>query len=152
MHGRNVFLVSLLSALVLAACDKTGPQGPQGTEGPQGDPGLVGTTGPQGDPGVVGTVGPPGQRGGGYYTSRNDVYCNYTSMAAGSATNVTAKCSTDYDIAVGGGCLGTVAAVGSYPSFWSGVNIGNPASWVCSYTSNQPGAQAWVCCVHVPAP
>lgn len=148
---RTISILSLLATLVIAGCEKgpVGPAGPEGLAGPQGDPGLVGSTGPQGDPGLAGTVGPPG---GGYYRSRNDVYCNYTAMASGAGATVTAKCSTDYDIAVGGGCIATVPAVASYPAFWSGVNVGNPANWNCGYSANQPGAQAWVCCVHVPAP
>ena len=55
-----VLALSMLAALVMAACGAEGPPGPQG---PEGEPGVPGLPGNPGEPGVQGVQGEPGEPG-----------------------------------------------------------------------------------------
>ncbi len=56
-------ILSMVAALVMAACGPEGAQGAQGPQGPPGEPGLAGLPGNPGDAGVQGPAGEPGHPG-----------------------------------------------------------------------------------------
>ena len=58
-----ILILSMIAALVMAACGPEGAQGPQGPQGSPGDPGLAGLPGNPGDAGVQGPPGEPGHPG-----------------------------------------------------------------------------------------
>lgn len=145
---------------VLGGCssDKTGPQGPQGDPGPAGPAGPMGPAGPQGPTGPQGPQGVPGATGGGLYTSRDAIYCNVVTMAAGD-TSVSASCNTEKDLPVTGSCqtktTGTYSLAVNGPQFWH-TQLGFPAEWVCTWAPASgsyvhiDGAQATICCITNP--
>ena len=156
---------ALLSLVVVfaAACDgQKGAAGPTGPQGPQGATGATGATGSQGPTGPTGPVGPPGAANGGFYTSRNDVYCNVVQMATGATIfTVSAICNSDQDLPLTGSCAsiggtGNLTLVVNTPELWAGMNVGNPAGWGCGWINsvgqavNVPGAAATICCIKHP--
>ena len=141
-------LLAFALTLALCACGgSAGPEGPQGQQGPAG---------PQGPQGLNGADGGTGPAGGGYYTSRNTVYCNTVAMAAGD-TFVIASCNNLQDLPLSGGCslpYGTLPVTNSIPVYWDSAAAGSSAAgWLCSWTGTnaaQYGASATICCVSVP--
>lgn len=146
-------ILLLVCAIALSACEgATGAMGPAGPSGPDGG---------------SGPAGPAGTDGGGYYSSRANVYCNTVTNTAGLAV-VTAPCNTLTDIPIGGGCsssptVTTVALVTSQPVAWEAAYVDQvPAYWACAWVSNGAGtstdgtpviltgASAKICCVQVP--
>ena len=159
---RLITFFTLLVALT-AACSssdgKTGPAGLQGSPGPQGE---TGPAGPQGPAGQTGAVGPPGPANGGFYTSRDNVYCVTATMPNDAGvTGIGATCNSDRDLPLTGSCAsvggtGNLTLAGNGPVLWQGMNVGNPASWGCRWVNsagqsvNVPGAVATICCIRVP--
>ena len=157
------FATFALLVAVAAACSgskgEVGPIGPQGPVGPQG---ATGATGAQGPAGATGATGPAGAANGGFYTSRNNVYCVVAQMPNDSSvTGITATCTSDQDLPLTGSCAsigGTpnLTLAGNGPTFWEGMNVGNPAAWNCDWINsagqgvNVPGAAATICCIRHP--
>jgi len=155
--------VFVLALAFGAACDGArGPVGPTGPQGPKGDTGATGATGSTGPTGPTGPMGPPGAANGGYYTSRNDVYCNVVQMANGPTIfTVSAACNSDQDLPLTGSCAsiggtGNLTLATNGPELWEGMNVGNPANWGCGWINssgqsvNVPGAAATICCIKKP--
>ena len=144
--------------LSLTACDKgdTGPAGPAGPKGDKGDPGEQGLPGNQGPQGIQ---GPQGPMGGGYYTSRADIYCK-SSIGTTTGT-VTVACDTANDLPLTGSCSvgGTtplILARNGGLSTWSGPST-QAATWDCSWgdssgviVNNVPTGKAEICCIKHP--
>ena len=145
--------------LSLTACNKgdpgpTGPAGPKGDKGDQGAQGLPGAQGAQGLP------GPQGPIGGGYYTSRADIYCKTSPLGTTTGT-VTVACDTANDLPLAGACSvgGTtplnIAQNGGLNT-WAGSST-QPAEWHCSWSdatgvtvNNVPTGKAEICCIKHP--
>jgi hypothetical protein len=117
----------------------------------------VGSTGATGS---IGPQGPIGPKGGGLYTTRNDVYCNkaLTSDALGV---LRVSCSAPADLPLSGGCFSVddrVAVVlRSEQDGWEGVSSTIAAGWRCEFGKNGillstpfAGAAATICCVKSP--
>lgn len=130
--------VATLAACLLVACG-------------EGDAGPEGPAGPTGATGATGATGPSGPAGGGFYTSRRDVYCVNELMGAGSQLSVTAQCANAQDLPLTGGCWsGATPPVGGAPVGWAAADPTSPAGWECAWSSNQPSAKATICCVRHP--
>lgn len=154
----NVFVAVMLS--VVTACSSTGdagPQGPQGEQGPKGDKGDRGDAGVQGIPGAQGIQGP---MGGGFYVSRDVLYCN---TAVGTTSGVVkAACNDVNDLPLTGTCqkpegpVLNLAVNGSPGSTWPGPSTA-AAEWWCEWADTAgvivntlPTAKATICCIAVP--
>ena len=144
--------------LSLTACDK-GDTGPAGPAGPKGDKGDPGEQGPPGNQGPQGIQGPQGPMGGGYYTSRADIYCK---SSVGTTTGiVSVTCDTANDLPLAGSCSvgGTTAlniAQNGRLDTWAGPST-QPAAWDCSWSdasgvrvNNVPTGKAEICCIKHP--
>lgn len=154
-------------ALLVACSGNTGPQGPIGPTGPTGPQGPAGPTGPQGlagangPQGPIGPQGPPGPANGGFYTSRDNVYCNTVTGLTAGRSFLTASCSAVADLPLAGSCTAPDDTVGlaavSSPQGWHGATSTAPAEWFCQFAKNgvaisvdYPGASATICCVTHP--
>lgn len=116
--------------------------------------------------GSTGPAGPSGPTGGGYYTSRADVYCNTNAYSLGdTAATITASCSTALDLPLTGACDLSGAAYGAVPylttnrlQYWAGTGLTQPAEWICGWQDSTraafiaPGATVTICCITVPPP
>jgi hypothetical protein len=146
--------------LLISACSgdsKVGPQGPKGDPGPQGPQGLTGLTGATGPMGPQGPQGPPG---GGFYTSRDNVYCNRATVTDNSSALVV-SCTSPADLPLSGSCYSaddTVAVVTvSEPQAWSPASTVISATWFCAFGKNGVGlshpfvgAVGFICCIKHP--
>ena len=154
-------------AILLACAGNTGPQGPIGQTGPTGSQGPPGSTGPQGPVGATGPQGPIGPQGpagpanGGFYTSRDNVYCNTVTGISAGVYFLTARCSAIADLPLTGSCTAPDDRIGlvseSRPDAWHGATSNDAAGWFCSFAKNglaisvaYPGASATICCVTHP--
>jgi hypothetical protein len=150
-------LITAALLLSLTACQRgdVGPAGPPGPKGDKGDPGEQGLPGIQG---IQGAQGPQGPIGGGYYTSRQDLYCR-SSMGTTTGT-VEADCDNAADLPLTGSCANSeptalnIATNGLIQN-WPGNSI-LPAAWVCEWSSggarvnNVPSGRATICCIKHP--
>lgn len=145
---KTLTLLAILS--LLAACP---------AQGPKGDTGPRGQTGPQGPPGM-GTQGPVGPKGGGLYTSRQDVYCKQAMGARSDAGyGLRVACDDPNDLGLIGSCEGVSTPnsflVSNAPGGW-GDTAGSsfPPDWSCRWTfdpgpgpAELPLATANICCI-----
>jgi hypothetical protein len=130
------------------------------SQGPKGDPGLPGPPGPGGD---------AGSPGGGFYTSRGNVYCRdqVGPLDAGIFTGtVTASCDSVADLPLTGTCDGQVLASATtqplpasfnLPVYWDvpdGTARVPPAAWECLWLGspppNQSNGHSRICCIKHP--
>lgn len=106
--------------------------------------------------GAQGVQGLTGPTGGGLYTSRDDVYCTYSTEHTGMGGAVAVSCKKESDLPLSGGCEPYAAGTlifRSQPVDWF-TSPGYPASWECHFATSggsvgEPGV-ARICCVNHP--
>jgi len=146
---------NLAVVLMMLVWGCAGPIGPQGEPGDEGPPGDAGAAGPKGD---------TGSTGGGYYTSRENVYCNEViGTTSADAFRIAVDCNDANDLYLTGGCdrvnapdsfLYENAPVAIDQTTASGFSAGHRCQWVFnpggSAPSSLPSARGRVCCIQVP--
>ena len=132
--------------------------------GTNGTPGTPGAKGDAGAPGAKGDQGVPGLTGGGYYTSRSNVYCEEAIASAHTGPlSFRASCRSNADLPLSGSCFQSdrddvVLAAATDFATWHDPAPSAPAYFVCNWTkagtgvllSTIPNAVARICCVTHP--
>lgn len=110
-----------------------GAQGPAGANGAQGAQGAQGPAGPQGIPGAPGPAGPAGTSG--YEVSYYDYEIGPSYGGAGGGAIATAACSSETEVATGGGYILGDIAINANP------NTALTDGW--TVVASMPGRMDW---------
>ena len=136
MHAIRFAALLLTTSLVACSDGSMGPQGPAGPQGPRGEQGLQGGQGERGPPGALGEQGPPGAQGGGYYTSKSNLYCNRTKGTTVPGPPLIAACNEREDLPIHGSCGGSPWGERVYLAINEGfawTALSTPAEWRCDW-------------------